>query len=214
MSDLLPVPPGASAATALDAGGRALLRGPWRRKNRRPRTLAAVGVALALLAVARPDPASLALGTALVVAGQGLRLLAAGYLVKTRELAVSGPYRHLRHPLYAGVLLVGAGFILAAGPGVARVALPLGLAFFLGYYLPYKERVESKRLEAVHGPVFTAYRAAVPALLPRLRPWRDGAPGAPWSFARLVANDELGAALATALFLAALAARTWLPAGC
>ena len=94
-----------------------------------------------------------------------------------RTLA-AGPYGFLRHPLYAGTLLIVSGLILAAGFGLARFALPVGLAHFFFYYLPYKERSESSRLEARHGAAFADYRGAVPAILPRLSGWRGGASGA------------------------------------
>jgi protein-S-isoprenylcysteine O-methyltransferase Ste14 len=187
-----------------------LLRSPFRRKNLGARVLVPVVAAGLALTFARPTPASLALGALLATIGEALRLWATGHLVKTRRLTLSGPYRHLRHPLYAGTLLIGAGFLVAAGPTVAALALPVGLAFFFAYYLPYKERRESARLARRHGDAFRAWRAAVPALLPRLRPWRGAhaaAAGPRWQFARVVANDELGTALLAAGLLLALLLR-------
>jgi protein-S-isoprenylcysteine O-methyltransferase Ste14 len=187
-----------------------LLRSPLRRKNLAARVLVPVVAAGLVLTFARPSPASLALGALLVAAGEALRLWAAGHLVKTQRLTLSGPYRYLRHPLYAGTLLIGAGFLVAAGPAVAALALPIGLAFFFGYYLPYKERRESARLARHHGDAFRAWRAAVPALLPRLRSWRGAgaaAAGRRWQFARVVANDEIGTALLVTGLLAALLLR-------
>lgn len=192
--------PGADAAAPKR---KPLLRHPFRRKNFRPRAFVLYAAGIAALAVADPTWRLFLPGLALVVAGQGLRLWATGHLVKTDELTTAGPYGHLRHPLYAGSLLMGSGFLLMAGPRVATVVLPIGLVFYFGYYLGYKERVEAERLEALYGDAFRAYREAVPALLPRLSRWRSHPPGdAPrWRIERVVENDEQ-----TALAYAAVAA--------
>ena len=184
------------------------MRGPWRRKNFRPRVLLPVTAALVLWCFGNPTSTSLGAGMGLVACGLALRLWAAGYLVKTDRLTLSGPYRFLRHPLYAGSLLTGAGLIVAAGNPAARVALPAGLVFFFGYYLPYKERVECSRLEARWGARFTEYRASVSPLWPRLGSWRkEPRDPSSWSIERVVANDEFGVLLAAGLALAAIAAR-------
>lgn len=187
-----------------------LLRHPFRRKNFRPRALVLYAAGIASLLVAEPAMQLFVPGLALVTAGQALRLWATGHLLKTDELTTTGPYAHLRHPLYAGALLMGTGFLLMAGPRVASVVLPIGLLFYFGYYLGYKERVESERLESLYGDSFRAYRAAVPALLPRLRPWRAQPDGdaAGWRLARVVENDEQ-----TALAYAAIAALALAAAG-
>jgi protein-S-isoprenylcysteine O-methyltransferase Ste14 len=197
------LPPG-YALTAM------LLRSPFRRKNLAIRVLVPAAAAALVLVAAGPTPLSLGIGGACIAVGEALRLWAAGHLVKSRRLTLSGPYRHLRHPLYAGSLLIGAGFVIAAGPAVAAVGLPLGLFFFFAYYLPYKERRERARLARRHGDAFRAFCAAVPALRPRLRPWPGSGLGfapARWQLARVIANDELGTALLAAGLVTALVLR-------
>ena len=170
---------------------RPLIRHPLRRKTLQPRTFAIYLVGIAALAAARPQLALFAPGLAMVIGGVALRLWATGYLLKTDELTTAGPYAHLRHPLYAGALLMGCGFGLMAGRGVALVVLPIGLAFYFGYYLPYKDRVESERLEALYGDSFRAYRTAVPTLVPRWTPWHVPSADPPhWQLARVLENDE------------------------
>jgi hypothetical protein len=94
---------------------------------------------------------------------------------------------------------------LGAAAGLRALALVAALfgPFFLLYYLPYKDRIEGARLERRYGEAYLAWRRAVPALWPRLVPWRPGsAPAAGarerWSAARFRANDEGGALLAIA----------------
>jgi protein-S-isoprenylcysteine O-methyltransferase Ste14 len=190
------------------------MRAPFRRKNFHWRVLLPCAAALLVVALARPTPTTLAVGLLLVAAGETLRLWAAGHLVKTQDLTLSGPYRFLRHPLYAGTLLIGAGFIIAAGPPVTWVAMPLGLAFFFFRYLPAKDRRESGRLETRYGSRYDAYRKQVRGILPRLQPWGGPvrSPGEAraarvrWSFDRVVGNDELGTLFAVVMLLAAFAA--------
>jgi protein-S-isoprenylcysteine O-methyltransferase Ste14 len=186
------------------------VRHPFRRKNLSPRLLPAYALALAALLLARPTPTSFALGSLFVALGAGLRFWGAGHLVKNDRLSVAGPYAHLRHPLYAGTLCLALGFGVIAG-GWALVLVLGGFvpAFFL-YYFPYKERVESARLEARHGGAYAEYHRAVPALLPSLSRFTpaDGAEAAePWSAERLRENDEHGTLLGIGVALVLLALR-------
>ncbi|MFQ5768181.1 MAG: methyltransferase family protein [Acidobacteriota bacterium] len=158
--------------------------------------LAALFFILAYIAArAAPRPADFWVGLPLVLAGAGVRMWAAGYLLKSNELAVRGPYAFTRNPLYLGRLLLFTGFVLMARLPL-RLNLALGLAgyaVFFFYYLPRKERVEGERLEERHGEAFRRYRAAVPALFPRPIPYRDpqAAPqSSGWISARFLRNQE------------------------
>ena len=187
------------------------MRNPFSRAAWSGRALPAIAAAVLLLRAAKPSGRGIALALPLVVAGEALRIWATGHLHKTRELTISGPYARLRHPMYAGTLLIATGFCLMAGGLVAAVAIPLLFAFFLAYYLPYKEAREAERLERRHGEAFSAYRAGVHALLPRATPWRpspDLGKRTRWSAARVRENDEAGTALLVLLTLAILCARS------
>ncbi len=82
-----------------------------------------------VLWLARPTGRTLALGVPVAVAGEALRVWAAGHLNKAREVTASGPYRWFAHPLYVGSSVIGAGVSLASGSAVvfALVALYLGV---------------------------------------------------------------------------------------
>lgn len=150
---------------------------------------------LAVLAVwARPTPLHVWLGLPLVVAGGLLRAWSAGYLLKTRQLAVTGPYAFTRNPLYLGRLLLFTGFaIMATLPARANlIILAGGLAVFFFYYMPRKERIECERLRQTHGEEYSRYEQAVPALFPRLTPYRipGHAGGGGWQWSRFSRNRE------------------------
>ena len=86
----------------------------------------------------------------------------------TERLVVGGLYRHVRNPMYVGVLalIFGQAFLF----GEVRLAIYGGLiaaafALFVALY-------EEPTLRARYGDEYDAYRRAVPGWFPRLRPWR------------------------------------------
>jgi protein-S-isoprenylcysteine O-methyltransferase Ste14 len=69
-----------------------------------------------------------------------------------------GIYRHLRHPMYAGIML-----IMFASPAQSLGSLNLFLA--IAAYFVIGSRFEERRMLAAH-PGYADYRARVPAFLP------------------------------------------------
>jgi len=175
------------------------MRNPIRRKNLNARFLPlyVFGIAILILQPLRPDGFVVALP--LIVLGGGLRAWGAGHLVKNDQLTTSGPYAHLRHPLYLGTILIATGFGIWAGGWLTLVVLGLLWPWFALHYFPRKERSESLRLEVAHGERFVHYRSEVPALWPRLRAWRgehDTGLRDRWALDRYDDNNELGTFLA------------------
>lgn len=154
----------------------------------------AVFALLGILATwARPLPLDIWIGLPLVAAGGLLRAWSAGYLLKTRQLAITGPYAFTRNPLYLGRLLLFTGFaVMATLPSRANLGiLAGGLAIFFFYYMPRKERIECARLLQTHGEEYARYQAAVPALCPRLTPYRGSSDaGSGWQWSRFNRNRE------------------------
>ena len=190
------------------------MRHPFRRKNLSPRLIPfylMVGIGTWM---ARPSLESLSLAAPFISAGSLLRIWGAGYLVKTNRLIVAGPYAHLRHPLYAGTLMLAVGFGIASGPAGVGIVLLVFAPVFFGYYLPYKERVESERLLARYGEAYEMYRAAVPSLIPGVRGFSppDDWPyetNTRWSRERFRENNEFGTLIGVFAGVALLA---WLAA--
>ncbi len=119
----------------------------------RRRVIAGFVVALVAFACARPSWRSIAVGVPIALAGEGLRIWAAGHLVKGTEVTMSGPYRLLRHPLYAGSIIMGVGFVVAA-------ASPLVAGIVLGYLAVMTAaaiRLEEATLRADFGDTYARY---------------------------------------------------------
>jgi protein-S-isoprenylcysteine O-methyltransferase Ste14 len=83
------------------------------------------------------------------------------------RLVVGGLYRYVRNPMYVAVLTVIVGQALILGQ---LVLLPYAAAFWVitaAFVRWYEEPALTRRF----GPDYEAYRRAVPAWRPRLRPW-------------------------------------------
>lgn len=175
------------------------MRNPIRLKNLNARFLPFYLIGVAILFFRPPQSEGLVLALPLIGAGAALRAWGAGHLVKNAQLTTSGPYAHLRHPLYLGTILTATGFAIWVGGWLTLVVLAFVWPWFAFHYFPRKERVESARLESTYGERFLLYRNAVPALWPRLRRWRcEGMIGSPerWTLDRYSENNELGTLLA------------------
>lgn len=113
-------------------------------------------------------------GALLTAAGAGLRTWGTAYLrpevmrdhrLHAERLTADGPFRHVRNPLYLGNILMAAGMGLSASRMGAATLVALMTLF--GCRLILREEAA---LEAAQGEDYAAYRAAVPRLLPALRP--------------------------------------------
>src|SRR2546425_6956867 len=103
---------------------------------------------------AAPTPASLVVGTSIAVAGEVIRIWAAGHLNKAREVTASGPYRWFAHPLYIGSSVIGAGLAIACA---SLVVLAI-VAIYLGVTLPAAVRNEEAFLRRTFGDQYERYR--------------------------------------------------------
>jgi protein-S-isoprenylcysteine O-methyltransferase len=115
---------------------------------------------------------TLALGIAIAAAGIALRcwgVLTLGRYFRRvvaideeHTLVRNGPYRFLRHPAYAGDLLIVFGFGLALGSWLGAFVF---LVIALVGHLP-RIRVEESALAAAFGPAWTDYARSTSRLVP------------------------------------------------
>jgi protein-S-isoprenylcysteine O-methyltransferase Ste14 len=152
----------------------------------------------------KPQPQFIAWSLLLVLPGLWLRGYAAGYVKKNSELTITGPYAHVRNPLYLGSILIAAGF------AVALISLPFAIALLVFFLLIYVPVIASE--EAFLRDTFLEfewYCARVPRLIPRITPARapDGPRGqsGSFSFALYRKHREYNSAIgATLLYLSLL----------
>ncbi len=113
-----------------------------------------------------------------VVIAAGFWLIAAAWRVlfnaqRGNELAVGGPYAHVRHPQYDGFILIMVGFLLQ------WPTIPTLLMFPVLLYVYRRLAIrEEAEIEARFGGLWRAYAAAVPRFFPR-RGRRAPAPEGP-----------------------------------
>lgn len=183
------------------------------RRIRVPLGFVAAILYLEQLMVHKPNWAPIAWSLLLVIPGVALRGYAAGYVKKNQELTMTGPYAHVRNPLYLGSILIAAGF------GVALMSWPFAAVlagFFLLIYVPVIASEEAfLRDEFLE---FEWYCARVPRLIPRIFPVQrpDGdrnhlqGGGSGFSFALYRKHREYNSAVGAALLYLSLVLAIWL----
>jgi protein-S-isoprenylcysteine O-methyltransferase Ste14 len=109
----------------------------------------------------------------IVLVGAFVRFVVEGFgtpapVAAPERLVVGGVYRYVRNPMYVAVLaaIVGQALLLGQlGLLLYAAAAWLVVATFVSFY---EEPTITKRF----GADYEAYRRAVPAWWPRLRPWK------------------------------------------
>lgn len=112
-------------------------------------------------------------GTAIVLIMEICRVYSAGYLhgkhpvtrVQADFLCTSGPFGHLRNPLYVANMLRGIGICIAIYEWYAFILFIAINSLVFAAIIPYEERF----LEEKFGSVYRQYKAATGRFIPRLR---------------------------------------------
>ena len=168
------------------------------RKLRKPRFALVYVLAVWLFVTARTTEPALRLGILAVFLGEAIRLWANGYVghvkvnrieparegVKIGRLITAGPYAFVRHPLYLGTFLLGAGACLIVRNGWLSLA---ALGFFLTVYRR-KMKEEEERILHEWGEVYLRYHRSVPRWIPSGR--RFAFPEGSWSWRGIAASKE------------------------
>lgn len=132
---------------------------------------------------ARPTLPSIVAGLAVMLLGETIRLWGvsiAGSETRTTGtvggtyLITTGPFAHVRNPLYVGnmLLYVGVGILANA----LTPWLPLAALGWFAFQYSLIVSGEEEYLAQRFGEAYERYRAGVPRFLPRLTPYRDTAP--------------------------------------
>jgi hypothetical protein len=126
-------------------------------------------------------------GLVLALIGQVWRIYAAGVIYKNKQLATTGAYSLVRHPLYLGNFLILIGFTIAC----ANWIVVLVVMFFFWFYYPAAIKYEDYKLEQIFGDQWRAWSSRTPAMLPIRFDWQANA-DAEWNARQsLLRNGEL-----------------------
>ena len=106
------------------------------------------------LILAQPTWTTWRYGLLVALAGEAVRVWAAGHLEKGREVTTSGPYAFTRHPLYVGSSFLGAGFAVASNSFVVAAVV----AVYLVTTITAAVRAEEAHLTDKFGGRYPAYR--------------------------------------------------------
>jgi len=132
-----------------------------------------------------------AIGVALMLMGIGLHCWAKACLERNKEVAMTGPYRFVRHPFYLANALIDSGIVVGSGCWLLGLVFPF---WWIGVYLPVIRQEEAYLIE--HFPeTYRAYRSRVPALLPIRRPLPKQSGGSRRQIANIIREREVQRAL-------------------
>lgn len=107
-----------------------------------------------------------------VISGLLVRSWANCYAIKMEKLTTSGPYAHVRHPLYLGSFLIMVGFLIMLNIHWLISLICILAIIGIVYMLTVKK--EEAMLFDKFGQDYKEYRQKVPAFLPRISPFRGG----------------------------------------
>lgn len=148
--------------------------------------------AVATAVLARPTWESWRLGLLVALAGEAIRIWAAGHLEKGREVTRSGPYRWTAHPLYVGSAVMALGVVLAAHSIVSGVLA----ALYMGSTIAAAVWTEEAFLRGKFGSAYDEYRRSTGRAMDRR-----------FSAARALRNREYRAVVGLAVGFGFLALR-------
>jgi protein-S-isoprenylcysteine O-methyltransferase Ste14 len=134
--------------------------------------------------IATPSDRMIAISAAVVVViGALIRVWAAGVVMKNEQLATSGPYGYVRHPLYVGNILGVGGMTVISGTWWAYLIT----ALFFWLFYPTTIKYEDSKLENIFGEPWREWKGNVKALIPRLTPYSRDPMG--WSIRRAAGRN-------------------------
>jgi protein-S-isoprenylcysteine O-methyltransferase Ste14 len=157
---------------------------------------------VAALVLAKPTWATWRTGLLVALAGESMRVWAAGHLEKGREVTSSGPYRWTSHPLYVGSSIVALGVVIAGW----NLPLAILAALYMSTTISAAIRTEEAYLRRAFGEAYDRYQQSRGG--PRSR---DEPPPRRFSLARAMRNREYRAMAGLVVGFALLALKVVLP---
>jgi protein-S-isoprenylcysteine O-methyltransferase Ste14 len=143
-------------------------------------------------------------GSLIAASGMAFRVYSAGYLggrhivteVESDYLCTSGPFAHIRNPLYMGNFAVGMGVCVALNEWYAYAIFIAEYACLYSIIIPYEERF----LREKFGDAYAEYEARTRRFLPRLKGYKGGARVSP-DFTSGAASEKYYIAILIIVFI-------------
>lgn len=145
--------------------GENMTKASWQEILNRLRVRSGLFLAVVVVFLARPTWRSIFMGVLISFLGLAIRAWASGHLSKEKTLAVSGPYRYSRNPLYVGNFFLGAGIAVGAR---SWWVLALFIIYYAVFY-PLIIRREKDRMKELFPQQYEEYGKRVPLFFPSLR---------------------------------------------
>lgn len=136
-------------------------------------------------------------GAAVAIIGELIQMWATSHLHKDTKFTISGPYSHVRNPMYFGRFFVGLGiFIMTWNPYFI-----VGFIVLYTIYGNLRVRREEHRLQEIFAPHYQHYCSEIHRWIPRFKPYsKSESRRAKWS--QVCANHEQIVALGIVVVLA------------
>ncbi|MDH7603017.1 MAG: isoprenylcysteine carboxylmethyltransferase family protein [Armatimonadota bacterium] len=113
------------------------------------------------------DKSAFWIGAPVAVLGELVQIWAASHLHKDEHLTVSGPYSHVRNPMYIGRFILGLGFFLMT----RNPYLIAGYVVLFAVYANLRVGREERRLREIFASDYQKYCAEVRRWFPSLKPY-------------------------------------------
>jgi len=171
----------------------------WNRTIYRWRVRSSLFLILLIIVLAKPTWSSILGGLAICALGLLIRAWASGHIKKEKELAMTGPYRYTRNPLYLGNFILGVS--VAVGTNSWWCVLIFAV-YFLVFYPPVIKE-ERERMKRLFPAKYDEYKKHVPLFFPKLKPLFSASP-IKFSWSLYKKNREYRALLGSFIFWAIL----------
>ncbi|MBV9864322.1 MAG: isoprenylcysteine carboxylmethyltransferase family protein [Abitibacteriaceae bacterium] len=137
-------------------------------------------------------------GMPVTLFGELIQVWAASQLHKDQHFTVSGPYSHVRNPMYTGRFFMSLGFFIMTG----NLWLIAAFVILFAAYGQMRVAREERRLEVIFAPHYQHYCSEINRWVPRLKPYsRSEAKNANWSQVRYNNEHLIFAGVVAVLFI-------------
>lgn len=161
------------------------------------RSYTPIPLALIIIYFSMPMLPYLWYGLACLAIGESIRFWAVSYAggitrttnVGAPALCSSGPFAHVRNPLYIGNLFIFSGIVLVAGAPNIWAMLVLTWIFFIVQYALIVD-LEEKTLTGLFGDNYKIYKQNVPRLIPRFFSWKNDDKRKPMKFLKTLKTEK------------------------